>query len=120
ASRISRPEFYQRFGTTGVREVCFSSRDEDVAAETIRSRCLPHVGIRVDNFRGSERFTRCEYIGGSFAERARSPAMDSRVRDDLEMNYSPARVFQLARAYSRFSFAIKLALISAGQTASHS
>lgn len=34
--------------------------------------------------------------------------------------YSPALLCKLARPYSRFSFAMKLALISAGQTASHS
>src|SRR5262249_47065876 len=34
--------------------------------------------------------------------------------------YSPALRWIAARAYSRFSLAIKLALISAGQTASHS
>ena len=35
-------------------------------------------------------------------------------------DYSPKRWRNCARAYSRFSFAIKLALISAGHTASHS
>src|SRR5882724_993965 len=34
--------------------------------------------------------------------------------------YSPAPARKLARAYSRFNLAMKLALISAGQTASHS
>jgi len=34
--------------------------------------------------------------------------------------YSPAFLRKLAIAYSRFNFAMKLALISAGQTASHS
>jgi len=34
--------------------------------------------------------------------------------------YSPTLRRKRARAYSRFSFAMKLALISAGQTASHS
>ncbi len=33
---------------------------------------------------------------------------------------SPALLRQFARAYSQFNFAIKLALISAGHTASHS
>ena len=47
--------------------------------------------------------------------RARSPAREARAQD-----YSPALRFRVAREYSRFSFAIKLALISAGQTASHS
>jgi len=35
-------------------------------------------------------------------------------------NYSPSRWQNCARAYSRLSFAIKLALILAGHTASHS
>ncbi len=35
-------------------------------------------------------------------------------------SYSPSRLQNCARAYSRFSFAIKLALILAGHTASHS
>ena len=35
-------------------------------------------------------------------------------------NYSPALRCSTARAYSRFNFAMKVALISAGQTASHS
>jgi hypothetical protein len=35
-------------------------------------------------------------------------------------DYSPKRWRNCARTYSRFSFAIKLALISAGHTASHS
>ena len=34
--------------------------------------------------------------------------------------YSPTLRCKLALAYSRFNFAIKLALISAGHTASHS
>ena len=34
--------------------------------------------------------------------------------------YSPIRSRRLARAYSRFILAMKLTLISAGQTASHS
>jgi hypothetical protein len=35
-------------------------------------------------------------------------------------NYSPMRCLNCAHAYSRLSFAMKLALILAGQTASHS
>ena len=49
---------------------------------------------------------------------------EGRVRAALARSiaptYSPALPRNRARAYSRFSFAIKLALISAGQTASHS
>ncbi len=41
-------------------------------------------------------------------------------RSDGVAGYSPALRFKVAREYSRFSLAIKLALISAGQTASHS
>src|SRR5450432_968996 len=37
-----------------------------------------------------------------------------------ERGYSPIRSRRFAIAYSRFSFAMKLTLISAGQTASHS
>ena len=40
--------------------------------------------------------------------------------DRGERSYSPIRSRRLAMAYSRFIFAMKLALISAGQTASHS
>ena len=47
--------------------------------------------------------------------RVRSPELREYARD-----YSPALLRQLARAYSRLSFAMKLALIDAGQTASHS
>jgi len=47
--------------------------------------------------------------------RVRSPELREYARD-----YSPALLRQLARAYSRLSLAIKLALISAGHTASHS
>src|SRR5213592_3639175 len=42
-----------------------------------------------------------------------------RVREHMR-DYSPKRWRNCARAYSRFNFAIKLALISAGHTASHS
>jgi DNA polymerase III alpha subunit len=55
--------------------------------------------------------------------RTRSPTRETRVLPRVRehaRNYSPRRWRNCAPAYSRFSFAIKLALISAGQTASHS
>src|SRR5437667_8330807 len=54
--------------------------------------------------------------------RTRSPARETRAlpRTIEAQSYSPAPRCRAARAYSRFSLAIKLALISAGQTASHS
>src|SRR5206468_11800032 len=48
----------------------------------------------------------------------RSP--ENVLRTRARVFYSPAPRFTAARAYSRFSLAMKLALISAGQTASHS
>ena len=39
---------------------------------------------------------------------------------DVLSDYSPTFLRSVASAYSRFNFAMKLALISAGQTASHS
>ena len=50
------------------------------------------------------------------------PARETRAlaRATNTRNYSPSRWRNCARAYSRLSFAIKLALILAGHTASHS
>jgi hypothetical protein len=59
----------------------------------------------------------------AIAGRARQHAVRVRYPDYANTrgaNYSPMDRRNLARAYSRFSFAMKLALISAGQTASHS
>ena len=53
----------------------------------------------------------------------RSPARETRALPRLcerARSYSPSRWRNCARAYSRLSFAIKLALIFAGHTASHS
>src|SRR4029079_73514 len=46
--------------------------------------------------------------------------MPTRALQDCVGLYSPALRCIAARVYSRFSLAIKLALISAGQTSSHS
>lgn len=48
------------------------------------------------------------------------PALPKPARRVRSPIYSPAFRLKLATAYSRFNFAMKLALIEAGQTASHS
>ena len=62
-------------------------------------------------------------LGRARERRTRPAAVDVRLRDPVRparVTYSPTFFRHIASAYSRFNFAMKLALISAGQTASHS
>jgi hypothetical protein len=64
-------------------------------------------------------FTSEDVFGEGAEHRTRGACAPQRSANATK-RYSPTLRFRLAREYSRLSFAIKLALISAGQTASHS
>ena len=84
----------------------------------------PEIGAAMLSGSGSTVFAvlREGANGDSLGQRARAeldPDLWTCACETL-LNYSPSRLRRSAAPYSRLSFAMKLALISAGQTASHS
>src|SRR5215211_6110363 len=100
-----------------------AKRDDATSGERTRLACwfrrsaetvFPLIFASSEHNRGKRKFA---------TARTRSPAREPRALPRVSENardYSPSRWRNCALAYSRLSFAMKLALILAGHTASHS
>src|SRR5947207_205800 len=121
---IRRPIFCERSPAPGLRKICLPRGIKNVVAQATGSRRRVDVRFRFNGLRGHAPEGTCRWCCGARESGARPRAVDLRLRDGVirerGRNYSLVPRCRLACAYSRFNLAIKLALISAGQTASHS
>src|SRR2546423_466121 len=111
AARIWRHQVRQRSGKTGLREIRFPRATEDMVTTTTGSGSGVDVRLWFDGICCSARERERRSTRRACPVGNRSEFVDVRY---------PAFFFSVATAYSRLSFAMKLALIDAGQTASHS